>query len=68
MGWEDPRDKEVEPGDRLGHRVRQLSPEISAEKLRGKQSQAKGMDILNGLNLADYNTWTMKLALNFLAA
>lgn len=68
VGWEDPRDKEVGPGDRLGHRVRQLRPELSAEKPRGKQSKAKGMDILNGLSLADYNTWTMNLALNFLAA
>lgn len=42
--------------------------ELNAEKLRRKQSKAKGMNILNGLNLADYNTWTMNLAISFLAA
>ena len=34
----------------------------------GENSKAKGMEILNGLNLADYNTWTMNLAQNSLAA
>lgn len=66
VGWKEPRDSEVGHGDRLGHRSDNL--ELNAEKLRRKQSKAKGMNILNGLNLADYNTWTMNLAISFLAA
>lgn len=48
-------EREGESGDRFGHRMRSLRLTLHGGKLRGKQSKAKEMDILNGLHVADHN-------------
>lgn len=50
----------------LGHRMRLLKLEPNPEMLSRREQKRR--DILNGLNGADYRTWTVNLASSSLAA